>query len=367
MKRLVVIGAGGNIGSHLVSHLARMPAVGEVVLVDGDRYEAANLWTQNIERRDAGRLKVHVQRDRLRAINPKVRVDAVAKWVEQLPPGLAAADVVLACLDSRRSRQYVNEMAWRMGTPWIDAGIEPGGMLARVNVYVPDAQAACLECAWDERDYARLEQSYPCTGREEVASTAAASFLGAAAAALQASECAKALTNDPTLAAGRQVVLDLRHHREFVMSLRQRETCRMSHEVWGRAALSNCDLASPLADVARFARGIAPDLRLEVYRKRLVRGARCSACGREVSDWRFVANRTADMQCPACGGRMRFGFHAIDLLTPTEVISMGSRTLEKLGLQAGDVLLLRAGARSRRLLVCDSRDRSGARRRAPRQ
>ena len=41
MKKLAVIGAGGNIGSHLVAHLARMVRVEDalLVLVDPDKYE----------------------------------------------------------------------------------------------------------------------------------------------------------------------------------------------------------------------------------------------------------------------------------------------------------------------------------------
>ena len=38
-KSVTVIGAGGNVGSHLTPHLVRTPGVGRVTLVDRDRYD----------------------------------------------------------------------------------------------------------------------------------------------------------------------------------------------------------------------------------------------------------------------------------------------------------------------------------------
>ena len=85
---LVVVGAGGNIGSHLVPHLGRMARVGRVVLIDRDAYEPANLTSQDITPRDIGRPKALVQARRLRAINPALEVAAVVGAVEDQPLGL---------------------------------------------------------------------------------------------------------------------------------------------------------------------------------------------------------------------------------------------------------------------------------------
>ncbi|MDX6614340.1 MAG: molybdopterin-synthase adenylyltransferase, partial [Blastocatellia bacterium] len=103
-KSVVVIGAGGNIGSHLVPHLGRMPNVARVTLIDRDVYEPPNLLTQDITPRDVGRRKALVQARRLARINPDLRVRAIAEAVERVPLGLLRADVILACLDSRRAR-----------------------------------------------------------------------------------------------------------------------------------------------------------------------------------------------------------------------------------------------------------------------
>ena len=139
-RRLTVVGAGGAVGSHVVPLLARLPGVGRITLVDPDRYEARNLAGQDITPADVGHAKVEVQAQRLRARLPGAEVIALAERVEDVAPGWLRADVMLACVDSRRARQVVNERALALGMPWIDAGLGvlPGGsLLARVAVYAP--------------------------------------------------------------------------------------------------------------------------------------------------------------------------------------------------------------------------------------
>ncbi|HEY7545044.1 MAG TPA: ThiF family adenylyltransferase, partial [Blastocatellia bacterium] len=60
LKTVILVGAGGNIGSHLAPHLARMPEVGRVTLIDKDFYESTNLRSQDITARDVGKSKAAV-------------------------------------------------------------------------------------------------------------------------------------------------------------------------------------------------------------------------------------------------------------------------------------------------------------------
>jgi adenylyltransferase/sulfurtransferase len=173
-----------------------MSGIGRVTLIDRDTYEKKNLLSQDITPQDVGRSKAAVQARRLRRINPALRVDVIVDAVQNVPLGQLRADIILACLDSRTARQYVNQAAWRLGVLWIDSGVEGRGLLARVNVYVPGPDTPCLECAWDEQDYEALEQTYPCQGETgEPAPTNASSSLGALAASLQAIECQKLLSH----------------------------------------------------------------------------------------------------------------------------------------------------------------------------
>ena len=66
---VLLLGAGGNIGSAATSQIGRMPEVRKVILVDPDTYEPANLAVQDIEARDVGKKKVLVQAQRLHRID----------------------------------------------------------------------------------------------------------------------------------------------------------------------------------------------------------------------------------------------------------------------------------------------------------
>ena len=165
--RIVQAGCG-NIGSHTVPHLARMPGVQQVVLVDPDVYENQNVAGQDIRACDVGRRKVEVQAERLHQIRPELEVVAVADRLERLPFAYFRNAFILGALDSRLARQQLNQAAWRAGSPWVDMAVDGPGLLCRVSVYWPGVDSPCLECGWDAADYGLLRQILPC---EEIAAT----------------------------------------------------------------------------------------------------------------------------------------------------------------------------------------------------
>jgi hypothetical protein len=159
----VVVAGLGNIGSFLAPLLARLPNVSRLVLCDPDVYEAQQLTGQDIEARFGGRGKAEVQAERLRRIRPSLCVEAFAAPVEQLPHGRLLGAITVSCLDSRVARLRLAARAWRVGSPFIDAAVGGGAsLLARTSVYLPEADAACFECAFDAVDYETLEQVQPC-------------------------------------------------------------------------------------------------------------------------------------------------------------------------------------------------------------
>lgn len=345
-KRVVVVGAGGNIGSHLVPHLGRMPQVALVTLIDKDVYEAGNLQTQDITPRDVGKLKALAQARKLRRINPSLCVEAISDAVQRVPLGKLRADVILSCLDSRIARQHVNQFAWRLGVPLIDAGVEAGGMLARVNVYAPGADNPCLECAWDDRDYEALEQAYPCLGfASGVASTNAPSSLGALAASLQAIECQKLLGGKTDRAAvSSQVLIDATFHKHYVTAFRRNPHCRFSgHDPWHIQRL-NCsakDLTLARAlELAPVGVSINASHALRVEGKLFVKRLTCPNCGATRSLLRLECSlRAKQTRCAECGLQMiASGF---DLLERLDAASLNrntlSRSLRSLGLRPAEV------------------------------
>jgi molybdopterin/thiamine biosynthesis adenylyltransferase len=351
-KRVVVIGAGGNIGSHLVPHLARMGIVGSVTLIDRDRYEARNLTAQDAGLRDVGRSKARVQARRLHHVNPTLHVDAIADSVENLPLGSLRGDVILTCLDSRVSRQYVNQAACRLGVPWIDAGVLGDQWLARIDVYLPGGEAACLECPWSEGDYeaAALERGYPCAGGAgSLAPTRAASSLGALAASLQAIECGKLLNGarEQSLI-GRQLVMDAGNHRQHLTALRRNPGCRMpDHEPWRIRRLGAEALQLTIADAFDLAGEVAAPrdaLSLSVAGRAFSRALRCRRCGQRRAVLRLQrGHHSSTPPCPHCGEALHAtGFDSLDALLLAELPRRAlRRSLRSLGLRPHEVFTVR--------------------------
>ena len=345
-KSIVVIGAGGNIGSHLVPHLCRMKDVERVTLIDRDVYEGANLSTQDITPGDVGRRKAFVQARRLSRINPSLRVRTVAEAVERVPLGLLRADVILVCLDSRRGRAYVNQAAWRLGVPWIDTGVAADGLFARVNVYVPATDCACLECGWDEQDYLAIEQTYPCLGFAENAfPTNAPSSLGALAASLQAIECGKVLSGQLEQAAlGQQVLISAAHHKHYVTAYRRNPDCRFyGHEIWNIERLRerpNELTVEQAIELGRSGARVNGSIGLRVEGSAFVRRLTCPKCGRAKKLLRLQNRlRATDERCANCGQRMVAAGR--DLSERLEAASLPGalikRTLKSIGFLPGDV------------------------------
>jgi molybdopterin/thiamine biosynthesis adenylyltransferase len=346
-KKIVVVGAGGNIGSHLVPHTARMSNVDRVTLIDRDVYEAKNLTSQDIARADIGKRKAEVQARRLRRINPELQVESIFNAVERVPLGKLRADVILACLDSRIARQHVSQYAWRLGVPLIDAGVEPTSLLARINVYVPGADRPCLECAWDDRDYDALEQTYPCAGvASHVAATNAPSSLGALAASLQAIECEKLLRGEfENVAVSKQVLIDAANHKHYVTAFRRNPNCRFAeHAIWNITKLHSSASRISFAEVLALvpAGGSNNGSRaLRIEGKPFVRRLTCSACGYTRSLLRLECSlRESNRHCSRCGAPApAAGFDLVeDLLVRTlEDERLLNRSLGSLGFRNGEV------------------------------
>ncbi len=347
-RSAAVIGLG-NIGSHLAPLVARRPDVGRIVLIDKDAYEPKNTQSQLIDGRDVGRSKARAQARRLRAIGRELVVEAVHDDVRNVPMGRLRVDVIFACLDSRAARQYVNEVAWRLGVPWIDSGVRADGMLARVNVYAPRLGGACLECGWDERDYAVLEQTYPCGSGTESAATNAPASLGALAASLQAIEGGKVLDGglDPT-AVGRQILIDASTSKHYVTSFARNDRCRFDHAVWDVVSISDSHglTLAGLFEAARRAGADGP-MTLTAPGKTFARRLTCPGCGSSVEVFGLPERLPGRLVTCGCGERMvAGGFDRVREVDPCRVTTEElGRSLGRLGLRAGDIVTVRTAGR----------------------
>ncbi len=345
-KHVVLVGLG-NIGSPLVEMLSRMDAIRRLTLVDRDVYEKQNLRGQAILPGDVGKPKALVQAERARRIRPALHVEPIHAAVEDVPLGRLRADVILACLDSKYARQQVNQIAWRLGIPWVDAGVAADGLLARVNVYLPGDDQPCLECAWDERDYQTLEVKRPCQAGGGEAPTRAPAFLGSLAGALQAVECNKILTGDwKSVAVGKQITFVAPSHQVHTMTFRRNPKCKFDHRSF-QIQPFRCEPHK--LSLRRFMNALGKelggndDIRLHMDGKAFERQWRC-ACGSGKAVLSLAGRTTApERACPRCGGTMEpVGFAMLPslcegTLTPQERV----KPLTSLGLATGDVVLVR--------------------------
>ena len=344
---VVIIGAG-NTGSALVGMMSRSEFVKRLTLVDHDVYDVSNLRGQAIRSGDVGQPKVFVQAERARQINPNLQVEAIFAAVENVPLGRLRADVMLGCLDSKLARQGVNQRAWRLGVPWVDAGVAAGELLARVNVYLPGDAQPCYECAWSARDYETLEVKRPCQADGGVAPTRAPAFLGSLAAALQAIECHKILAGDwKSALVGKQVTFVGTSQESQTMSFRRNPKCLFDHRTFRiepfRIEPAAWTLQQFMAG-CRAAIGGAAGIQLQHESQPFERQWRC-ACGAEKAVLKLAGrSAVAERRCNRCGETMAaVGFVTLPSLcegslTPQEL----ALPLAALGLAAGDVFRARS-------------------------
>jgi len=254
------------------------------------------------------------------------------------------ADVILAGLDTKAARREVNRIAWRLGIPWIDGGVDAGGLLARINVYRPGPTAACLECAWDEKDYAALEALRSCDDALlKTRATNAPAALGALVASLAVLECEKILAGRwAQVAVGQQVMLDVASHRHFLTAYRRNPQCRFDHESWFVRQLDY------RPDQLTLARALAlgnHDESLRVAGQPLVTQMVCRGCGRAKPVFRLKGRlRSSAPNCTACGKELVVvGAHMLDPIRPAAVpAAVLQRSLARLGVLPGDVLTVSA-------------------------
>jgi len=342
-KHVIVAGCG-NIGSFLVLLLVRMAEIAKLTLVDFDVYEENNFSSQHIAPADFGKSKAGVLARLARRLNPRLEVIPIVARLESVPPGNLRGDVMLACLDSKEARRSANELAWHLGMPLVDAGIEASASLVRVNVYQPTAGQPCLECAWDQRDYAQLTVTHPCDAANPAApATGAPACLGALAASLQAIECRKILGGDVS-AAGRQVLIDAASHQHFVTTFRRNSHCRFNHAIW--------DLSRPQAVAASMTVSEALKLAgpgqatLTFAGMQLARQLACPGCGFTRRVLRLESRfRPREKTCPRCGRALLVtGFHSLPKLNAGELDrGISARSLASLGLREGDIMSVSDG------------------------
>jgi adenylyltransferase/sulfurtransferase len=194
----LVVGAGG-LGSPVALYLAAA-GVGHIVIADPDLVEISNLQRQILHATpDLDRLKVDSAKDRLRALNPDVRVSAVPDRLtgELLREQVDRADVIIDGSDNFATRFAVNAACVAARKPLVSGAVIR--LEGQVAVFRPDqVDSPCYRCLYQMEE--ELEES--CTETGVLAPVAG--IVGS----IQATEALKLLAGIGQPLVGRLLIID---------------------------------------------------------------------------------------------------------------------------------------------------------------
>lgn len=212
--RVLVVGVGG-LGSPAALYLAAA-GTGTLGLIDGDVVNLSNLQRQIIHATpDVGRAKVDSAEEKIRALNPDVRVVKHRGFLsgENAAELVSGYDFVIDATDNFPVKFLVNDACVLAGKPF-----SVGGILrfsGQVTTHVPGS--ACYRCLFDAPP---PEGSTP--------SCSQAGVLGALAGtlgAIQATEALKFITGAGTLLTNRLLTFDLKTMDFLRLDVPRRADC----------------------------------------------------------------------------------------------------------------------------------------------
>jgi len=348
--RVLVIGAGA-LGNEILKNLVLL-GFERIVIVDLDKIEESNLSRSILYRSsDVGSYKAEAAARSVLALAPNVKVKPlVANVVQDCGLGIFAwSDVIIAGLDNREARLWINRCAWKMNRPWIDGAIE--GINGVAKVFVAGA-APCYECTLGETDWKLLEQRMSCNLLLREANTegkvATTPTISSVIAGIEVQEAVKLLHGMPTLA-GSGFVFEGLNHTSYKVEYTSNPDC-MSHFTFESVTeLARKSSEWTLEDLRR--RGVedlgAPDVVVEFTRD-IVRELECPACGAKEEIFAPVGSIKYEQgRCPR-DGEMRVvkTIHSYD---GSE--DFGKRSLDKLGLPLFDVFTVRTAENEKAYLM----------------
>ncbi len=133
---ILIIGVGA-LGCEIAKDFALM-GLGKLILVDLDTIETSNLSRQMLFRvGDEGRPKAEVAAERLKEMNPYLKVDFYFEKLQKLPISVyEESDVVIAALDNFNARLDLNKICLRLKKPMVEGGTV--GFEGHVQIIIPE-------------------------------------------------------------------------------------------------------------------------------------------------------------------------------------------------------------------------------------
>lgn len=337
--RVLVVGAGA-LGNEVIKNLSLL-GVGRLAIVDMDRIEASNLSRSVLFREaDEAQPKAVVAARAAQEIYPDLRAHPiVGNLMSDVGLGwFRWAQVVVAALDNREARVFVNSACAKVGRAWIDGGIDILNGLVRA---FDPPKTACYECTMGQADWDLLAKRRSCSLLARFAAShggtpttpTTASIIGA----IQAQEVVKRLHGLESLS-GSGFVFEGLSHQSYSVSYPILEECPWHQRPADIDAFDQWGSDTPLATIAQEARQKLGGLDAIDFSRELVERIVCPRCGLEIEVFQPLERLTQEQaRCAACQGECVPVFlHSLACFSPL----MG-RTARQLGLPAWDVVWAR--------------------------
>jgi sulfur-carrier protein adenylyltransferase/sulfurtransferase len=215
-SRVLIIGAGG-LGVPVLNYLAGA-GVGTMGIAEADTLDASNLHRQPMYGiQDVGKPKAQLAAERLRALNPEVKIVTHDKATAQNAVALVQQyDLIVECSDNFATKFLINDAAVKTKRPAIFASVYQ--YEGQLQVYRPELDGACLRCLWPEA-----------TRDGVVGNCAEAGVLGpvpGVLGTLQALEALKLILGLPGQLHDELVLMDLLTLEQRKLKIARRADCR---------------------------------------------------------------------------------------------------------------------------------------------
>jgi len=214
--RVCLIGVGG-LGSPIALKLVGM-GIGTLRFVDRDVVSRTDLHRQHLYDVDAiGQPKVEVALNRLRGLNPDVRLEPVPEALNSLNAEelISGMDIVIDGLDRIETRYIVNRTCYRLKIPYVFGAATAS--YGNVSTLIPD-QTFCLECFMPDLK----NEDIPSCGIVGVHP----SVVGMVAS-IQVSEAIRVLTGQKPKLFNKLLYIDLKELEFNILDIPRLETCKV--------------------------------------------------------------------------------------------------------------------------------------------
>lgn len=213
--KVLVVGLG-SLGAPVVQYLAAA-GVGTLGVADFDEVALGNLQSQVIHgTRDVRRPKTASAKDTIKAINPKVKIEAINERLtaDNIAGIIDGYDVIVDCTDNYPSRYLINDACVLRGKPLVFGAMYQ--FEGQVSVF--DAKnGPCFRCQFP---------SPPPVGLVPTCSAGGViSPLPGIIGSIQANEVLKLLIGGGETLTGKLFVLDAWNFRTSVLNIRKDENC----------------------------------------------------------------------------------------------------------------------------------------------